>query len=165
MFCDFAPDIDCFANRLDTQLSDYVSFKPDPFAKFIDAFTLNWNWFKPYLFPPFSILGQMLRKIRDDKAEVLLIAPVWPTKSWYNTFLDLLVGKAMIIPPHQSNLVLPTKPGEVHPLHNLTFMAGKLSAKSEYYENKTVEILLQSWERGQKRVINLSVNGSCIVTS
>ena len=127
-FCEFSPDIDCFANRLNTQLSDYVSFKPDPFAKYIDAFTLNWTWFKPYIFPPFSVLGQVLRKIRDDKADVLLIAPVWPTKPWYNTFLDLLVGKAMFIPPHKSNLILPTKPGEVHPLRNLTLMAGRLSA-------------------------------------
>ena len=130
-FCNFLPDIDCFANRLNTQLPDYISFKPDPFAKFIDAFTINWSWYKPYLFPPFSVLGQVLQKIRDDKADVLLVAPVWPTKPWYNTFLDMLVGEAMIIPPNKTNLLSTTNRGVTHhPLKKMSLMVGQLSGKN-----------------------------------
>ncbi len=34
------PDIDPFASRLTAQLENYVSWKPDPMAKYVDAFTV-----------------------------------------------------------------------------------------------------------------------------
>ena len=34
------PDIDLFASRLNAQVEDYVSWKPHPMAKFVDAFTI-----------------------------------------------------------------------------------------------------------------------------
>ena len=37
------PDIDLFASRLNTQLANYVSWKPGPQAKFVDAFTVVWS--------------------------------------------------------------------------------------------------------------------------
>ena len=40
------PQTDCFATRINTQLSEYFSRRPDPEAKFIDVFTVNW---RPYL--------------------------------------------------------------------------------------------------------------------
>ena len=42
----FKPQIDCFATRINTQLSQYFSRRPDTEAKFIDTFTVNW---RPYL--------------------------------------------------------------------------------------------------------------------
>ena len=35
------PQIDCFATRINTQLPEYFSRRPDPDAKYIDAFTVN----------------------------------------------------------------------------------------------------------------------------
>ena len=34
------PDIELFASRLNAQVEDYVSWKPHPMAKFVDAFTI-----------------------------------------------------------------------------------------------------------------------------
>ena len=39
------PDIDLFATRLNAQLSSYVSWFPDPYALFIDAFSISWKCF------------------------------------------------------------------------------------------------------------------------
>ena len=130
--CQFVPDIDCFASRINSQLDRYISFKPDPFAEHIDAFSVNWGWFdNPYLFPPFSVIGQALQKLRVDKVDALMVIPRWPTKPWFNTFLDMLVGDQLVIPPHPDNLVLPNKPGEVHPLaEKLTLIVGRLSGKN-----------------------------------
>ena len=47
------PDIDLFASRLDAQVEDYVSWKPHPMAKFVDAFTIDWSQFFFYAYPPF----------------------------------------------------------------------------------------------------------------
>ncbi len=40
-----APDIDLFASRSNKQLDNYVSWRPDPYAKFIDAFSESWSQF------------------------------------------------------------------------------------------------------------------------
>lgn len=37
------PDIDLFASRLNFKLERYVSWKPDPYALYIDAFTVDWT--------------------------------------------------------------------------------------------------------------------------
>ena len=84
-----------------------------------------------YLFPPFSVIGQALQKLRVDKVDALMVIPRWPTKPWFNTFLDMVVGDQLVIPPHPDNLVLPNKPGEVHPLaEKLTLIVGRLSGKN-----------------------------------
>ena len=59
-FLSFIPDIDCFANRINTQLSKYISYRPDPNAYHVDAFSVSWKHFRCYLFPPFSLIGRVL---------------------------------------------------------------------------------------------------------
>ena len=56
----FHPSIDCFATRINTQLSEYFSRRSDPEAKFIDAVTVNWCPYFCYLFPPFILLACVL---------------------------------------------------------------------------------------------------------
>ena len=77
------PEIDLFASRLNSQLSVYCSWKPDPGAKAIDAMTIDWTPLFFYAFPPFNMIGKILRKIEEDKAEGILIFPAWPTQTWY----------------------------------------------------------------------------------
>ena len=36
------PDIDLFASRINHHLSNYVSWRPDPGAKTVEAFSINW---------------------------------------------------------------------------------------------------------------------------
>ena len=48
----FKPQIDLFASRLNRQFPIYCSFKPDPDASYIDAFTLLWSDKHFYCFPP-----------------------------------------------------------------------------------------------------------------
>jgi len=57
-------DIDLFASRLHKQCSPYVSWRPDPAALFIDAFSVNWANYYFYAFPPLSLIGKCLEKIK-----------------------------------------------------------------------------------------------------
>ena len=57
----FFPNIDLFASRLNFQTSVYVSWFPDPGAWTVDAFSFCWREFKPYILPPFSLLGGSFR--------------------------------------------------------------------------------------------------------
>lgn len=74
------PSIDLFASRLNHQVSCYVSWKPDPGAAFIDAFSITWDKHFFYAFPPFSLIARCLQKAQTDCAEGLIIVPMWPTQ-------------------------------------------------------------------------------------
>ena len=69
------PEIDLFATRLSAKCKLYVSVKPDPNAFAVDAFTQNWNDIKGYAFPPFSLIGRILAKIKREEALITVIVP------------------------------------------------------------------------------------------
>ena len=58
------PDIDLFASKINHKLSNYISWRPDPGAKAVDAFSINWLLTYNYCFPPFSITLKVLQKIQ-----------------------------------------------------------------------------------------------------
>lgn len=110
----FQPTIDLFATRLNAQLPKYVSWRPDPSAIEIDAFSLSWSNLTPYCFPPFSVVGQVLQRIRTAKIVSLVILPLWPTKPWFVVALQMLVAPPKLLP--RTCLMLPQDPSRQHPL-------------------------------------------------
>ena len=110
------PFIDLFASRLNHQVSCYVSWKPDPGAAFIDAFSITWDKQLFYAFPPFSLIARCLQKIQTDSAEGFMIAPMWPTQSCYPKLLHMLVDVPRVLPSQQTALQMPGMKQEVHPL-------------------------------------------------
>lgn len=58
------PDIDLFASRANAKCCRYVSWQKNPGSiASIDAFTLEWKQFYFYVFPSFSVILKVLRKI------------------------------------------------------------------------------------------------------
>ena len=74
------PEIDLFASRLNTKCTKYASYKPDPDAYHVNAFSLCWLDLNSYIFPPFSIVGRVLAKLAQDWATTLVILPCWQTQ-------------------------------------------------------------------------------------
>ena len=103
----FIPDIDLVASRFNAKFPKFVSWHPEPGVMPVDAFRVNWSNLKCYAFPPFSLLPQVLRKVREDKALVLLIAPVWTTQSWYPVVLQLLIDQPILLPKGDTLFSLP----------------------------------------------------------
>ena len=77
------PKIDFFASGLNDQLATYVSYRPDPNAYAVEAFSLDWNKLQFYSSPPFSCISQCVQKIKTDKAEGILVILHWPTQPFY----------------------------------------------------------------------------------
>ena len=91
--------LDLFATCLNNQLPVYVSPCPDPQALALDALSLDCNTLPlAYAFPPMPILPKVLQKIRDSTVTVILIAPAWPTQSWFPDLLNLLIRRPVEIP-------------------------------------------------------------------
>ena len=107
--------------------SQNVSYKPDPSALAIDAFTLDWSKLMSYAFPPFFDPA-VLSKIVAEEAVGVCILPDWPTQGWYPKAIQMLVMERVILKASKDLLSLPSHPEEVHPLWNkLTLMVCLLS--------------------------------------
>ena len=121
-----SPAIDLFASRANTQLDKYFSWKSDPGALAVDAFTIDWTKFPfVYAFPPFCILGRVIQKLRVARPDCLLIFPDWNTQPWY-PMLQRMIVKRRRLPV--MTLLLPGKPEATHPLGSkLNLVAGLLS--------------------------------------
>ncbi len=62
---------------------------------------LNHSWPRglcKYALPPMSLLAQTLCKIREDEEQVLLVAPYWPTRTWFPELMLLVTAHAWLIP-------------------------------------------------------------------
>ncbi len=142
MHFDFIVDLDCFATQANTQVQNYISRYPDPFALYIDAFSINWRNRNVYLFPPFSLINRVLQKIRVDKATALCVVPKWTTQAWWSNLEELMIAGPLEIPPSPHNLVLPHKPNEVHPLHlKLNIVICLLSGKNTVQKGTEKKLL------------------------
>ena len=111
------PDIDLFESRINHQLSNYTSWRPDPGAKAVDAFSINWSPNYNYCFPPFSIILKVFQKIQQDKTQVIVLVQYWATQTWFLILLGMLVDHLLIMTASLNILYLPTHPTTPHPLH------------------------------------------------
>ena len=95
----FSPNIDFFASYLNNQCPVFCSYKCDPGALYVDAFTMCWKGWLPYTFPPFSLLDRTIAKIKADAVKnVALVVPIWPTAQFFGMLLRHMKGKPILLP-------------------------------------------------------------------
>lgn len=69
------PEIDLFASRVNKKCKAFCSWERDSEALVINAFTMSWTNLKFYAFPPFSLIGKVLQKLKTDGASGIVIVP------------------------------------------------------------------------------------------
>ena len=84
------PSLDVFASRETHQLKRYMSWYQDPQAVAQNALIHPWDPVS-YLFPPVPMIMKCLHKIKDEKVEVIMVIPHWPTSLWWPLILELMV--------------------------------------------------------------------------
>ena len=108
--------IDLVASRLSTQPPRYVSWRSVPEALHTDALTMHWAPCKGYAFPPFNLIPAVLNKATQDKADIVLVAPIWPAQPWWPLQLSLLVEHPVLLPSSRQLLKDPADPQRIHPM-------------------------------------------------
>ena len=93
------PDIDLFVSRLNHKLKKNISFRPDPNAMAVDTFSLSWTKNYVNIFAPFSTLSMVLRKVVEDEAVVLVVAPLWTIQSWWPQLAHQIADFPIKLPP------------------------------------------------------------------
>jgi hypothetical protein len=142
-------DLDLFATRLNTQLSRFSSWKPDPEAEFVSAFSKSWSDLFYFIFPPFSLVSRCLQKIQRDRAEVLMIVPLWPTQLWYPMLMEMLIDYPVLL-THRTNLLRIPGMEKIHPLHSqLNLIACQLSGKIWKTKEFQIKLPKSYWLLGE----------------
>jgi len=150
------PEVDLFASHANTRLPKFMSFRPDVNTFHVDAFTTVWDFNYVYCFPPFSLMGKVLKKLCQDQVHrAIVVCPIWTTQVWSSTLLSMLVDIPRILPRSKSLLHLPHKPEQVHPLYpKLQTMACLISGVASSARDFQKKLPTCSWPPG------LPVHGS-----
>lgn len=91
----------------------------DPFARYVDAFTVNWALHPFYAFPPLILKGRCLpkkKKIWGDGATGFIIVPTWPTQSYFGSLLSMLVDQPLYFKTTRTTLTSPSVRELTYPL-------------------------------------------------
>ena len=146
---------DLFASRLNFQMTPYFSWNPDPLAKCINAFHVNWQNIFGYCFPPFSIIGKVLHKVESEEATICLICPAWRSQAYFPKLLRLLIDYPFLIPNRKDNLQHPSDMKMVHPLSSkLNLMACLISGRQSLQQTFQQELLSTSKHHGVEELPN-----------
>jgi hypothetical protein len=123
----FRPRVDWFASDSNAQLPRFYVWHPQPqsSAEGVNAFMFPWNAQPGYMFPPFVLIPRIIRKIKDDRAKVLLIHPQWPGALWYPDLEEITVTQQSIS-PSADVLRYPDHPDLRHPMTDLRLQASWL---------------------------------------
>ena len=146
----FKPEIDLFATNINTQFGKYAAFRLDPGAMYIDTFSIDWSDLKFYTFPKISVLPRVLSKVKQDRAEVIIVVQFWPTQVWYPAMLKMLVSTPVLLNSRKSLIVLPQTPNQVHPMWKKMSMPVVHFLGSSQKANHFQEMLLKFYQlRGE----------------
>ena len=123
--------IDLFATSDNHRCSIYFSPFRDPLSAGTDVLLQSWDGFLAYAFPPWSILPQVMAKLRVSNESLLtLVAPYWPQRPWFVNLLQLSVAPPVVLPTRPDHLFQPRSRQRYPSLHRLALLAWRLSSDS-----------------------------------
>ncbi|CAJ0925266.1 unnamed protein product, partial [Ranitomeya imitator] len=67
------PSVDLFASKTNKKVQKFCSLNPAERSLAVEAFSLEWTSGLLYAFPPICLIPAVLKKIREDKARVIVI--------------------------------------------------------------------------------------------
>ena len=142
MYCDAIAklgvnlNIDLSSSRLNYKVKPFVAYQPDPEAFAIDAFSLSWESYILYVFPPFSLVALflVLPKIQEEEATGLILVPKWPTQPWWPTLMRIVIQNPLKLSRRKGLIYQPSQRDLVHLLHPKLVLL--LSCIQEQLESK-----------------------------
>ncbi|KAI2655537.1 ORF V: Enzymatic polyprotein [Labeo rohita] len=113
-----------------------------------DALAHSWpQGLTKYAFPPVGLLAQTLCKIREDEEQVLLVAPHWPTRTWFADLQALRDSPSLVGAPEEG----PSFSGDGHnlapasqPLEPTCVASGRDSADLTCLPQAVINTIIQA---------------------
>ena len=157
------PLLDLFATYHNAKLPMFVAPTPDTRALAMDALSISWEGILAYAYPPIVILPLVLRKVQEEDVVLILIAPLWPNRSWFPWLLSLLVDCPIRLP--QRTDLLSQGRSIVHPSpESFRLHAFKLSRNPSFRKDFLLTLPRLSQDRsGQVLSALTTANGNDFV--
>ncbi|KAA6387648.1 MAG: hypothetical protein EZS28_016828 [Streblomastix strix] len=115
------PTVDLFSQHFNNVLPRFMSTIRGHGEIAIHALNLTWKMELPQIHPPIPLLPAVLKKIREDQIEAMIIAPLWPGQIWYTELVNENARSLML---GWSNEIL--EPGTSLIKKNLKLPPGKI---------------------------------------
>ena len=133
-----------FAICLSTQLPRFYSWKPDPLAEATDAFSQQWGQLRGYTNPPWCLIAKVLSQTKIHQAQVILVAPVWPT------MVPSTAGNVVRLPPTTTSLSEPVSVDVRHRTYGHSASTSHMAYLRQKFGHNNLsesakELLLASW--------------------
>ncbi|KAA6387097.1 MAG: putative reverse transcriptase [Streblomastix strix] len=115
------PTIDLFSQHFNNLLPRFMLTIRGHGEIAIDALNQTWKMELPWIHPPIPLIPAVLKKIREEQIEAMIITPLWPGQIW-NT--ELVNENAQSLMLGRSNEIL--EPGTSLIMKNLKLPPGKI---------------------------------------
>lgn len=142
-------EIDLFASAKNHKHKRYVSYMPEKGAVAINAFSIYWKYKLHYAFPPFSVIGRVLQKMCEEEAEVIMVAPIFPSQPWFPQLLSQISGQSYILPKTDKVLYLPGTT-KTHRLTTMRMGVFRLSGNASSVRGYQGKLPTSSCSRGDR---------------
>ena len=135
----------------------------------MDAFTISWDSWYFYAFPPFCQIHRCLQKIlKEQVPQGIMILSHWPTQVWWPQLLRMMIAMSFVLPRHQDLLSLSHSPQTLHPLREKADYAGMSpvwqSIQDRGISKAAARLIMASWRDGTKNsTVPTSQNGKTFV--
>ena len=144
-------DIDLFASIKNRKHFRYVSYMPEKDAIAINAFSISWKYKLHYAFPPFSVIGRTIQKMCEEQAELILVAPLFPSQPWFPQMLNQISGQSFVLPKTNKVLYLPGTTKQ-HRLTTMRMGAFRLSGNASQVQEYQSRLQTSSCSRGDRQL-------------
>ncbi len=138
----FRPHVDLFATEKNNLLPTFVAPFQTETCWRVDAFSFNWNNLLGYAFPPVPLVRRTIQQLDEGNCTVILIAPWWPTQTWFQELLDRLVDSPRELPVH-AKLLRHALRGDFHQEPGLFRLHAWLVSSNHYQR----EVIRRKWLR------------------
>ena len=103
------PVIYLFASRANFKVDKYILYYPDADAEGYDAFAISWSDLQFYAFPSFAIISKVISKIENEKAEGIMVVPIFTTQIWFPRVMRQLIDYSLLLPDSNKSLFFYTE--------------------------------------------------------
>ena len=137
--------VNCKVNR-------YYSYNLQPESIGIDAFSYRRSNETLYAFPPFTIISQVLSKIKAEMGAGVLIVPLFTTQSWFTRLLRLFIHEYLLLPKFNTSLYFLYREKTMPTLPYVALIAclGSEKCRDKGISNEIAETIIQSWRPNAK---------------
>jgi len=107
-----------------------------------------------YAFPPFCLISSCLAKVREERAQIVLVTPIWQAQAWYPLLLQMSIEDPVLIPnelQHSPVSIERDTPPNSKPNVEISRVEGlRRSFITIGISEEAKELLLGSWKSGTR---------------